>query len=85
MTVTKVKSTKASFGLYIIILFVSWLVKKLNSQILILCFCCSLYHGAPPQKKILREPLRVAIVNCVQGDDLIGWLIGCANWQLKAK
>jgi len=83
----KFKSTKASICLYIIILFVSWLVKKLYSQILILCFCCGLYHGGPPQKKKknLREHLRVTIVNCVQGDDLIGWLIRCANWQLKAK
>ena len=32
IAVTKVKSTKASIYLYII-LFVSWLVKKLNSQI----------------------------------------------------
>ena len=76
-----------------------WLVKKLNSEIFILCFCCSLYRGGPPQKqKNLREDLCVTIVNCFQGqlifprmcgkwlvDDLIGWLIECANWQLKAK
>jgi len=82
--------------LNIVTLFVSWLVKKLNSQIWIAFFCCSLYHGGPPQKKKIWGNICVLLLlivfkvswffpECLENDWVSGWLIGCTNWQLKAK